>query len=56
VGDGDSKELTGATRVGMDAVLIRVPYDRGHRVREDSWSGRKISRIGAVLELVAHQD
>ncbi len=52
VGDGDSQELTGATRVGMDAVLIRVPYDRGHRVREDTWSGRRIPTIADVLGIV----
>jgi putative hydrolase of the HAD superfamily len=52
VGDGDSHELTGATAAGMDAVMIRVPHDRGLRRREDAWSGRKISSLGEVLGLL----
>lgn len=49
VGDGDSEELTGASRVGMDALLIRVPYDQGFRQKEDSWDGPRIEAIGELL-------
>jgi putative hydrolase of the HAD superfamily len=52
VGDGDSRELTGARDAGMDAVMIRVPHDRGHRLREDTWSGTKIARVAQVLDLI----
>ena len=55
VGDGGSRELTGATAVGMDAVLIRVPYDAGDdafRRDADEWAGARISSLSAVLALV----
>ena len=51
VGDGGSGELTGASRVGMDAVLIRAPYDTSRGDRED-WDGAGISTLGEVLDLV----
>ena len=52
VGDGGSGELTGASQVGMGAVLIRAPYDTSKGDRED-WSGARISSLGEVLDLVA---
>jgi putative hydrolase of the HAD superfamily len=55
VGDGGSRELSGAARVGMEAVLIRVPYedcDTVHRVEEEAWSGRRISSLREGLELI----
>ena len=52
VGDGGSGELTGASQVGMDAVLIRAPYDTRRGDRED-WDGARISTLGEVLDLVA---
>lgn len=52
VGDGDSRELTGATGVGMTAVLIRVPGDRGLRRFEDAWSGPRISALAEVPPLL----
>ena len=51
VGDGGSGELTGASRVGMDAVLIRASYDTSRGDRED-WDGAGISTLGEVLDLV----
>ena len=50
VGDGGSGELTGASRVGMDAVLIRAPYDTRRGDRED-WEGATISTLSEVLDL-----
>lgn len=50
VGDGGSGELTGASRVGMDAVLIRAPYDTIRGDRED-WEGATISTLSEVLDL-----
>jgi putative hydrolase of the HAD superfamily len=55
VGDGGSNELTGATAVGMTAVLLRAPDADGalvHR-REEGWSGRVVSSLSEVPALVA---
>ncbi len=55
VGDGGSRELTGASRVGMHPVLIRVPHlDEGdaHRVDAEEWQGPVISALKDVLALV----
>ena len=51
IGDGGSGELTGATNVGMDAVLIRAPDDTENGNRED-WQGIRISSVEEVLSLV----
>ena len=51
IGDGSSRELTGASTVGMDAVLIRVPNDTENGDRED-WQGTRISSVEEVLNLV----
>ena len=51
MGDGGSDELTGATNVGMDAVLIRAPDDTENGDRED-WPGIRISWVEEVLSLV----
>lgn len=51
IGDGGSGELTGATDVGMDAVLIRAPDDTENGDRED-WQGIRISSVEEVLSLV----
>ncbi len=34
VGDGSGGELTGATKVGMTAVLMRAPYDQADGARK----------------------
>ena len=52
VGDGGSDELTGATNVGMDAVLIRAPDDTENGDRED-WRGARISSLDEVLGLLS---
>ena len=51
VGDGGNGELTGASRVGMHAVLIRAPYDQADGARE-SWPGPKVSSLSGVLSLL----
>lgn len=50
VGDGSSNELTGASEVGMDAVLIRTPDDTEDGKRQ-SWDGARVSSLGEVLLL-----
>ncbi len=55
VGDGSSKELSGALKVGMHPVLIRDPDESpdAHYIdREDDWPGARISRLQEVLTLL----
>ena len=51
IGDGGSNELTGATKVSMDAVLIRAPDDTENGDRED-WQGTRISSVKQVFGLI----
>jgi putative hydrolase of the HAD superfamily len=55
IGDGSSRELTGAQGVGMFPVQILVPYELSdtHRVDTENWPGPVISsfqEIPALLE------
>ncbi len=55
VGDGGSRELTGAAAVGMRPVLIRTPYEEGdavHRVDGEDWDGERVSALAEVPGLV----
>ena len=57
VGDGSSRELTGAYEVGMYPVLIRDPeedIEKVHRVEAEAekWDGQVITSLKEVLELV----
>lgn len=55
VGDGGSRELTGARAMGMTPILIRVDYEKHmdvHRADAAEWTGPVISRIGEVMGLV----
>jgi putative hydrolase of the HAD superfamily len=55
VGDGSSRELSGAAAVGMEAVLIRVPTEKpgdAHRIEAEEWEGRRVSALAEVLGLV----
>ena len=51
VGDGTSNELSGASKAGMTAVLIRAPYDQADGARE-SWDGARVSDVREVLGLL----
>jgi putative hydrolase of the HAD superfamily len=56
VGDGGSRELSGAAAVGMEAVLLRVPEDGGDdafRRDAEEWEGGRVSALAEVLEMVA---
>jgi putative hydrolase of the HAD superfamily len=50
VGDGGGRELTGASAIGMRAVLLAGPdwHAHGDRRRESDWTG---PRIGSLTEL-----
>jgi putative hydrolase of the HAD superfamily len=55
IGDGSSRELTGALQFGMNPVLIRDPdesVDAHYIEREDDWGGPKISSLQEVLDLL----
>ncbi|HEX3779137.1 MAG TPA: HAD family hydrolase [Pseudonocardiaceae bacterium] len=53
VGDGGSNELTGATKVGMRAVLIADENWLGaHRFDTDDWQGETIHRLAEVPTLI----
>ena len=51
IGDGSSGELTGASNVGMNAVLIRAPNDTENGDRE-AWQGTRISSVEEVFGLI----
>ena len=60
IGDGSSRELTGASQVGMHPVLIRVPYEEAIHSSlrpdaEEEWQGVRISALREVLTLVARR-
>ena len=56
VGDGSSRELTGAAQAGMHPVLIRVPDEDSadaHQIDKEDWNGPAISSLREVLDLVS---
>lgn len=57
IGDGSSQELTGASQVGMHAVLLCLPAEHGadeHRIgsEHEEWDGPTISSLTEVLTLL----
>ena len=54
IGDGSSRELSGASQVGMQAVLIRAPDEvlDAHVIDREEWQGKVISSLEDVLSLV----
>ena len=55
VGDGGSNELTGANRLGMDAVLLDVTQEQGvdpYRPDAETWTGQSIESLSDLLEMV----
>lgn len=52
-GDGDSNELSGASQLGMDAVMIRDPNEMDpYRIVEVVWNGRKIENFAKIMDLL----
>ncbi len=52
VGDGSNHELTGALKVGMDPVLIRVPYEENedtYRINSEEWDGPVVPALLDIL-------
>jgi len=53
IGDGDSNELSGASQLGMDAVMIRDPNEMDpYRLVEVDWDGRKIEKLTEIMDLI----
>ncbi len=55
IGDGDSQELSGASRVGMNPVLIRLAGENGsqpHLIKREEWDNPRISSLTEALALV----
>lgn len=55
VGDGGSRELSGAARVGMHPVMIRAPYESATdvtRLEGEEWPGPTITAPSDVLALL----
>ena len=54
IGDGSSNELTGALKVRMHPVWIRIPEEREDNLRidEEHWDGTVISSLKEVMDLV----
>ncbi|MFX1365075.1 MAG: HAD family hydrolase [Promethearchaeota archaeon] len=53
IGDGDSNELSGASQLGMDAVMIRDPNEIDpYRLVEVDWDGRKIESFIEIMDLI----
>jgi len=52
VADGMEQELLSASRLGMRAILIRVPGEDDYDPYREKWSGQTISSLKEVLTLV----
>jgi putative hydrolase of the HAD superfamily len=53
IGDGGSRELSGSSQAGMDAVQIDFRGDlEAYRPGAEQWQGRVITSLEGVLELV----
>ena len=54
VGDGSSRELTGAAQVGMHPVLLNLSEDNpdAHQIDREEWSGLTISSLNEILMLI----
>lgn len=50
IGDGSSRELSGAHHVGMFPILIRSPLEKDSvRYDEEDWDGQRISSLSEIL-------
>jgi putative hydrolase of the HAD superfamily len=51
IGDGGGRELTGATKAGMKALMLRAPdwYLDDPHSREDDWDGEEVASFTELL-------
>jgi putative hydrolase of the HAD superfamily len=54
IGDGSSRELSGASQVGLRAILIRAPDEvaDAHTIDREEWHGEVIISLGEVPALL----
>ncbi|MHA2282799.1 MAG: HAD family hydrolase [Promethearchaeota archaeon] len=53
IGDGDSNELSGASQLGMQAIMIRDPNETDpYRLVEVDWDGEKIEKFTEIIDLL----
>jgi putative hydrolase of the HAD superfamily len=52
IADGIGQELKGASKLGMDAVMIRTPKDDPADPHREEWGGEVISSLKEVLTLL----
>lgn len=52
VADGMEQELLGASKLGMRAILIRVPGEDDYDPYRENWGGQTISSLKEVLNLM----
>ena len=53
IGDGSSRELSGALHVGMFPVLIRSPSEKDSvRIEEENWDGPRINSLREILTYI----
>jgi putative hydrolase of the HAD superfamily len=62
VGDGGARELTGARKLGMEVVLLRVPgeehtwFDAAYRQDALEWEGATVTDLSELPELSYNRD
>jgi putative hydrolase of the HAD superfamily len=55
VGDGSSRELSGALQAGMQAVQLRVPGEDNpdvYKIDQEDWHGKVVTSLSEVLRLI----
>lgn len=54
IGDGSSREISGAAAIGIRAVLIRDPEEvaDAHTIDREEWPGEAIAYLGEILALL----
>jgi putative hydrolase of the HAD superfamily len=52
IADGMSQELTAASKLGMNAILINVPHDSDYEHDREVWHGRAISSLKEIRNLL----
>jgi putative hydrolase of the HAD superfamily len=55
IGDGSSQELSGATAVGMTAVMLKIPGEQNsdvYRIGLEDWKGKSIASLQEVWQLL----
>jgi putative hydrolase of the HAD superfamily len=54
IADGMSGELTTASKLGMQAVLVKVPHDSEYEDEREEWHGAAISSLKEIINLLGN--